>query len=117
MTLRHHQAAVAAKVLDRAFFVSQPARLFHSRRSLPFEFSDWDATGHDRWPIVVAHRQGNHIATSALGGRLGNVPDHERFLSLLWSHLETFGHDIPASVHLELAKAAGLVDEKMGIPK
>lgn len=115
---RHRQAAAEGHKLEADFFAAHLDRLHHVRRSLPHEFAGWGPKSHEDKPIVISWREGQNISRVPMRGRPGNVPDHELFLSLLVAHLKTTGFgNISPSVHLQLAKAAGLVDERIGVPK
>lgn len=113
---RQRKAAAEGERQDWAFFRAHADRQHHSRRSLPLEFEGWAADAHEQ-KVTVSRRDGGLLRSFAVVGLLGNVPDHESFLALLWAHIEITGGDVSPVVHLQLAKAAGLVDERIGLPK
>jgi hypothetical protein len=108
------------KVIDKAafrddveWFKAHPDRLHRVRRSLAFERPEWDITGHLERPVMLSMRDGRIVNRWPVAGDLDGFPDDERFLTLLWRHLQfmrdTQGERFTLSPqsHLALLRMAG----------
>jgi len=112
----HASAAKRAVRSDIDWFLANPERLTRCREAIRFEFDGWKAQDHEGHCTLV-RRTGSQVQRRALRGTPGaehGMPDNERFLSLLWSHIEAavlIGDKRPAitpEVHRELLCMAGL---------
>jgi hypothetical protein len=106
---RHQRAAAEGRRSDRAFFRAHPERDYHSRLSLPFETDK---------PVMLAKRAGKQVASFPVAGSPRAVPDNERFLSLLWSHIVAINPDpegtanltfeVTPQAHADMLRMAGI---------
>lgn len=112
-SLRHKVIDKAALRDDVKWFLRHPDRLYRTRRSLPFEWADWDIRGHLKRPVMLVRRDGSTVVRWPVACDPVGLPDDDRFLTLLWQHLEflrdTQGpkFDLSPQSHLALLRMTG----------
>ena len=118
---RSRRAAREAERLDRAWFAANPDRDHHSRPALQFEYPDFGPTDHEQHVTLVQQVRRSdslkRIGSFPIRGSARYLPDHERFLSLLWAHIDTINADpsgrakaifVTQQAHADLLKVAGI---------
>jgi hypothetical protein len=97
---RHRKAMAEADRIDTRFYNRNPGRVFHLRKSLPFEGSDWDAGNHlvRNSALVMLSGKTAHRRFIGLHDERHFIAD-ERYLAAMWARV-AIGEDIyPWEVH------------------
>lgn len=110
-SISQRQVDAAGEGLRKAetFFLGNPDRRYWVRPSIPFEMHGWGAESHILAPLMVVALTGpREMQKHALRCDPTTIPDDEKFLGLLVSHLATTGsQSLSPEIHASLLGAAG----------
>jgi hypothetical protein len=101
---RHQNAREQADRLDSRWFAANAPRIHRVRPSRPFEMPDWEADGHQRFPIMLVKRLAGHLLRRPASGP--RPTDDETTLRSIWDRVDAIqafaGHHVQETAQIKL---------------